>query len=165
MNIFGAIKKDHKKVEGLLDRLVSSSEQGTAEWKDLVTQIRDELIPHSRAEEALFYNPIRDTEHGKSAILHAYGEHAMAEADLRTLQAMKAIDANWTALAKKLQKDILHHVEEEAENIGEAFEALKPQIKEQSLAGTSYDLLLNLLPESLRSKLSEARAEAKKKSA
>jgi hemerythrin superfamily protein len=181
MNIYAALKKDHAKVESLLNQLVLSSENGTNDWKTLITQIRDELIPHSRAEEALFYNPIRETEFGKGVIMHSYQEHAMAETDLRTLQAMKAINANWTALAKKLRSDLLHHVKEEeskvfaagklvfseseAEDIAEAFEALKPQIKEQSFVGTSYDLMLNLLPEAIRGRIRSILSTPRKKSA
>jgi hemerythrin superfamily protein len=166
MNIYSALKKDHQKIETLLNRLVDSSEQGTDEWKGLVKEIRDELIPHSRAEEALFYNPIRETEHGSGLIAHSYTEHAVAETELRTLQAMEAINANWTALAKKLRHDLLHHVEEEegkvfgaaklvfsdeeAEQIGESFEQLKPMVKEQSFAETSMDLVKNLLPKRFR---------------
>jgi hemerythrin superfamily protein len=160
MNIYEALRSDHKKVKHLLDELVASSEKDTTKWKHLVDKIRDELIPHSRAEEAVFYNAIRDTD--SSIILHAYGEHAMAETELRTLQAMKSIDVNWTRLAKKLREDLLHHVkeeeskvfaaakkiftDEEALMIGKAFAELKPAIKAQSLAGTTLDLIENLLP-------------------
>jgi hemerythrin superfamily protein len=181
MDIYSALKKDHQKVSELLDRLVASSDRGTDEWKELVTQIRDELIPHSRAEEALFYNPLRQTEHGKEVVAHSYGEHAMAETELRALQAMKAIDANWNSLVRKLRSDLLHHVEEEeskvfaaaqvafsaedAQNIGEAFGALKPFVKEQSFVGTSFDLVMNLLPESIRTKLQTTFAKARKKAA
>jgi hemerythrin superfamily protein len=160
MNIYEALRSDHKKVHHLLDQLVASSEKDTTKWKHLVDKIRDELIPHSRAEEAVFYNAIREKD--PSIILHAYGEHAMAETELRTLQAMKSIDVNWTALAKKLREDLLHHVkeeeskvfaaakkiftDEEALMVGKAFAQLKPAIKEQSLAGTTLDLIENLLP-------------------
>jgi hemerythrin superfamily protein len=162
MNIYTALKKDHQKIETLLNRLVESSEQGNDEWKSLVDEIRDELIPHSRAEEALFYNPIRETSHGSGTIVHSFAEHALAEAELRTLQAMEVINTNWTTLAKKLRSDLLHHVEEEegkvfgaarlvfseeeAEKIGEAFEQLKPMVRSQSFAGQSLDLVKNLLP-------------------
>src|SRR5271156_5834850 len=113
MNIYSALKKDHKSVGQLLERLVVCSEGGDLEWRKLVGQIRDELIPHSRAEEALFYNPIRETEHGKEVVAHSYAEHVKAETVLRTLEAVQFIDGHWAALAKKLQRDFLHHVEEE----------------------------------------------------
>ncbi len=162
MTIYELLKKDHKKVEALLDKLVRWSAADNDGWKEVVDQIRDELIPHARAEEAVFYNALREADAATGEVLHGYGEHAMAETELRTLQAMKAIDVNWTALAKKLREDILHHVEEEegkifkaaqkvlsdeeATMIGKAFTELKPSIKKQGLVGTTLDMVANMLP-------------------
>jgi hemerythrin superfamily protein len=162
MTIYECLKKDHKTVEGLLNKLVKSSEGGTENWKKVIDQIRDELIPHARAEEAVLYNALRDADESKSLVAHSYGEHAMAETELRMLQAMKVIDVNWTALAEKLRHDLLHHVEEEESKVfaaahsvfsnaeaiqmGKAFEKMKPAIREQSLTGTTIDMVANLLP-------------------
>jgi hemerythrin superfamily protein len=185
MNIYQILKKDHKKVENLLNQLVEYSEADKDEWKSCLDQIRDELIPHARAEEALFYNAIRETTSGNNSgsdeVRHGYLEHAMAETDLRTLQAMKAIDVNWTRLAKKLRNDILHHVEteesklfsegqklfteEEAKMIGRAFEALKPTVKQQSFMGTTLDLVTNLLPRRLVPGFLKSQAKEEKRSA
>ena len=180
MNIYDALKKDHKKVETLLNQLVKSSEADNDKWKTLVDQIRDELIPHARAEEAVFYNAIREANHEKGLILHGYTEHAMAETELRTLQAMKSIDVNWMGLAKKLREDILHHVQEEEEKIfpaakeifseeeavmiGKAFTELKPAIKAQSFAGTTFDLVANMLPRRLVDGIQKAFETQKKAS-
>lgn len=160
-DIYTLLKKDHKHVAWLLDRLVACSENKNQEWKAIVDQIRDELIPHSRAEEALFYNAIRDRDPKAEGVGHAFSEHAMAEMELRTLQAMKAIDVNWTTLAKKLRDDLTHHVQHEenevfaaaervltpaeAITIGERFEKLKPRIRDESFVGTTADLVGNLL--------------------
>ena len=160
--IYDALKKDHRALQELLDRLVRFSENDHDDWKSVVDQIRDEVIPHARAEEALFYNAIRELDSDNDVVGHSYVEHAMGEADLRALQAMKAIDVNWTKLAQKLRADLLHHIEEEeskvfaaaqalfteeeAVMIGEAFERLKPEVREEGLVGTSMDLVLNMLP-------------------
>jgi hypothetical protein len=178
MTIYDALKRDHDKLRELANRLVACSEQGPDDWRSLVSRLRDELVPHSRGEEALFYNPIRATEPGKSAVPDRYQEHAIAEADLGALLAMKSIDAHWVAVAHKLRDGILRHTEEEesrvfaaaklvfspeeAENVGTAFNVLKPQLKSHPLAGTSVDFVLNLLPETLRTKLRASISEAKK---
>jgi hypothetical protein len=123
----------------------------------------------------------RIRESDPSIILHAYGEHAMAETELRTLQAMKSIDFNWTTLAKKLREDLIHHVkeeeskvfsaakkifsDEEALMIGKAFAQLKPAIKEQSLAGTTLDLVENLLPRKYAAGFRRTFANEQKRSA
>ena len=166
MNIYSALEKDHAELNKLLDKLVACSEADqTEKWKLLIDQIADELIPHSPAEEAAFYNAIRELKNDHRVINHSYTEHAMAEGDLRALQAMKAIDVNWTQLAKKLRKDLHHHIraeegrvfdmgkqlftEEEAKMIGSAFTHLKETVKQQSVIGTTLDLISNLLPRRL----------------
>jgi hemerythrin superfamily protein len=162
MNIYETLKQEHKKVANLMDRLVQSSTDGGEKWKELADEIRDELIPHSRAEEAILYNAMRESEHGNAVVAHGYGEHAKAEIELRTLLAMKSIDMNWTALARKLRDDLTHHVaeeedkifksaqeiftEEEAVMMAEAFVKLKATVKEQSFVGTTMDLITNMLP-------------------
>ena len=165
MNIYQSLEKDHKKINELLDRLIQASETENENWKKIVDEIRDELIPHSRAEEAVFYNAIRELNPKIEILKDSFAEHAKAELDLRTLQAMKAVDVNWTNLAKKLRTDILHHVkheegrvftsaqrlftDEEAKMIGSAFKELKPIVKKQSFAGTTVDFISNLLPRRL----------------
>lgn len=144
MNIYDALKKDHEEVRHLLDRLIQTSEADNDQWKEILDEIRDELIPHARAEEALFYNAIRELTPELSpdtnTVADSYAEHAAAEMELRSLQAMKAVDMNWTTLAKKLRTDILLHVkheeskvfglahrvftDEEAKMIGKAFKKL-----------------------------------------
>ena len=110
----------------------------------------------------MFYSAIRKAYEAGGLVIHSYAEPAMAETELRTLHAMKAVDMNWTALAKKFLDDLLHHVaeevgklfsaargifsEEEALMMGQAFEHLKPFVKEQSLAGTTLDMVANILP-------------------
>jgi hemerythrin superfamily protein len=162
MTIYELLKEDHRKVEKLLDQLVNASSDDRDSWRKTVERIRDELIPHARAEESVFYNSIRELDPGNQTVRHSYSEHLMAEADLRALLAMKVIDVNWTALAKKLRDDLLHHVreeeskvfsearklfdEKEASEIGKAFQKLKPIVEDQSSIGTTIDLIANLLP-------------------
>jgi hypothetical protein len=104
----------------------------------------------------------------------------MAEGELRTLGAAKAIDANWTSLMEKLSKDLRHHIDEEetrvyaaarqvfsaeeAQQIGAAFERLKVDTAKdgESVVASTIDLVANLLPprltESFRKNLKNARA-------
>ena len=165
MQIYDALKKDHQKVKGLLNELVSGN-NNDKKCKELVKTIRDELIPHSRAEEAIFYNPIRDLKVSKDLAMHGYAEHLEAETLLRTLQTVQVFDVKGLGIAKKLKEALEHHIadeegriipaakriflDQEAEQMGEAFEKMKPQIKEESILGTTWDMVVNLMPERLR---------------
>jgi len=164
MTIYDALSRDHRKVEELLDRLLATSKSGDAQWKSLLDELRREVITHSRAEESVFYNTLREFDQAKGLVMHSYGEHAMAETEIRTLGAAKMIDANFTTIVEKLSKDLRHHIQEEeskvyeaarkaftdqeAEQIGAAFERLKEAMKKDgdSMTSSTIDLVVNLLP-------------------
>ena len=165
MRIYEALKKDHDKVKGLLADLIDGENDEKA-CKVLVSQIRDELIPHSRAEEAVFYNSLREIAQSRKIAMHGYTEHLEAETLLRALQAVEGFGAKGLGLAKKLQHSLQHHIAEEegeifaaakqlfldqeAEQMGEAFEKMKPGIKKESIIGTTWEMVVNLMPERLR---------------
>lgn len=166
MQIYECLKKDHVKVLGLLDKLIEAGQRDEDSWRDLVAEIRNELIPHARAEEAVFYNSLREIDTGKRLALEGYGEHAVAEGLLRTLQATSFLDIKWVEVAKKLQKALKDHIAEEegvmfnaarglfldkeAEMMAEAFERLKPQIRDENMAQSTLEMVANLMPERLR---------------
>ncbi len=166
MTIYEELKKDHKVVMGLLDRLVEAETADSQTRDDLISQIRDELIPHARAEEAVLYNSIRDIEGSSNVVTHAYKEHVEAETLLRSLQVTSAVNVHWGTGAKKLRDALAHHIKEEegdvfseakklfldqeAEAMAEVFHSMKAMVKEQSLVGTSVDMLVNMMPSRLR---------------
>ncbi len=163
MQIYDELTKDHRKVMELLNKLLSHADSSAETRNALITEIRDELIPHSRAEEAVFYNSLREIPEVKSMVMHGYTEHMEAETLLRTLQVTGKVDAGWRTTAEKLRDALAHHIEEEeteifaaakqvlakeeAEMIGQAFVEMKPQIKEQGFMGTTIDMIANLLPQ------------------
>jgi len=165
MEIYEALSNDHEKLKPLLAQLVAATEadQGT---KVLLDRINDLLIPHSRAEEAVFYNSLRDTDAGKDMINHSYREHAQAETMLRTLQGLEKINVEWTALAEKLRDALLQHIHEEegpvfgvaretfsreeAMQMTIAFERAKILAVEQTDVKNTADLIRNMMPSRFR---------------
>jgi hemerythrin superfamily protein len=162
MNIYEALKKDHDGVKELLQRLVGSADADQATRKALIAKIRDELVPHSRAEEAVFYNSLRTIDETKGLVSHSYQEHMEAEALLRTLQAMDVVNADWTKVARKLKDALEHHIQEEegaiftaakqvladdeAQVMGQVFEQMKPEIREEGFVKTTLDMIVNTMP-------------------
>lgn len=162
MSIYDVLKKDHDKVQDLLNELVMLSDGDTVERTRLIGEIRDELIPHSRAEESVFYNSLRSLDQAKDIVMHSYQEHLGAETLLRTLQAKDKVNMDWKKTARELKEAVQHHIneeetrifnvaqqlftKEEADMMGEAFEALKPEIREEGLVQTTIEMLTNLMP-------------------
>lgn len=183
MNIYEALSTDHRHFEALLDRLVEASKADNDEWKEILDELRRAVVAHAHAEEALFYNALREADQAKKLVMHSYGEHAMAETEMRTLTAAKVVDANWTSLMEKLSKDLRHHIEteesdvfdaarkvfdeQEANQLGDAFLRLKKETAKggDSLVASTVDLIANLLPPKLsaifRKNLKKARPSEK----
>lgn len=161
MLIYDALKKDHEKVKGLLDELIALTE-GDPRRNQLIKSIRDELIPHARAEESILYNSLRSIDATKDLVREGFQEHVEAEALLRTLQMKDKIDADWRTTAGKLKEALAHHIREEetavfaaaqeyltereAEMMGEAFEKMKPEIRRENILQTTVDLIANMMP-------------------
>lgn len=163
MEIYEALKKDHVEVREMLTQLIELGAETPAEMRNgLINDIRDALVPHSRAEEAVFYNSLRGIEKASGLVAHGYQEHVAAETLLRALQVQGKVDAGWIATAKKLKEALEHHIAEEegaiftaakqvftrdeARMMGEAFEKLKPEIKEEGLMTTTIELVANIMP-------------------
>ncbi len=162
MLIYEALKKDHDHLKILLNELVQLNERDKARSKDLIEQIRDELIPHARAEESVFYNSLRAIESAKDIIMHSFTEHMEAETLLRSIQAMDKINVDFKEAANKLRNAIEHHIqeeenrifnvarqlftEEEARMMGEAFEKLKPEVREEGFVRQTLDMVANIMP-------------------
>ncbi len=182
MNIYDALSKDHREFERLLDRLLEESKANDDGWKDTLDELRRGVIAHAHAEEAVLYNALREADQAKKEVAHSYAEHAMAEAEIRALGAAKLVDANWTSMMEKLKKDLLHHIEEEesrvfgaarqvfseeeAKQIGAAFEQLKTETVKggDSIVASTIDLIANLLPprltDSFRKHVNDTRPHA-----
>lgn len=176
MEIYEALKKDHDDVKELLDELVSLRDDDEYRYV-LIEEIRNHLIPHSRAEESVFYNTLRAVNADKKIVFHGYQEHLEAETLLRTLQVMDRMNMDWKATAEKLRDAVYHHVEdeeseifaearaaftrEEAEAMCDAFEQLKPKIQQEGFVKNTLDMVINMMPPRLSDKLRSFGGEAR----
>lgn len=175
MLIYDTLKKDHDKVKMLMTQLVALNDEDDQQRENLVQQIRDELIPHSRAEESVFYNSLRSFETSKSEAMHGFKEHMEAEVLLRMLQFRDKVDMEWKETAQKLKDALEHHIQEEegkmfnlakslftdeeAEMMGKSFDRLKPEIKEEGIVKTTWDMVANLMPPRFKTRFKDLNHE------
>jgi hemerythrin-like domain-containing protein len=172
MEIYELIQRDHKRIQTLLDNLVNATEhnEGT---KRVLDDIENELIPHARAEEAIFYDSLREeSKSGKGAVNESFSEHAQAETILRSLKGMSKIDVEWQDAAKKLKESLDSHIvkeesqmfstarevfsAEEATQLGEAFDRMKPEIRQQGSIKNTAEFIANLMPSRFSEKFRNA---------
>lgn len=161
MNIYDALANDHNELKPYLNMLVEASEHNK-DTEAILAKIGDLLIPHSRAEEAVFYNSLRGIEKTKNVALHGFKEHVQAETLLKTLAGLKAINIEWKAAATKLRDMLFHHIaeeegeifskarevlfEEEAQQMVPAFKHLKARAIKQSDFKNTIDMVANMMP-------------------
>jgi hemerythrin superfamily protein len=161
MEIYDVLKSDHEEVKGLLNDLVGLKNDDDYRFV-LIEEIKNALVPHARAEESVFYNTLRAVNADKKIVFHGYQEHMEAETLLRTLQVMDKLDLKWKAVAEKLRDAVIHHISEEESTIfaearqaftseeavamADAFNELKPKVREEGIIGTTADMIINMLP-------------------
>jgi hemerythrin superfamily protein len=117
-DILDLLQKDHDEVEELLDRLVDS--RNGSERKSLLKKIKGALVPHVRAEEKVVYDAVVASKGKKEAQdgEEGYLEHGLADRMLATLAKISgAMSPEFGAAAKVLRELVLHHVQEEENNI------------------------------------------------
>lgn len=168
MEIYDVLKKDHEDLKLILDELISLNHDDDYRYV-LIEELRNLLVPHSRAEESVFYNTLRAVNADKKVVFHGFQEHLEAETLLRTLQVMDRMNLEWKITARKLRDSILHHVEdeeseifcearkafstEEAISMADAFLQLKPKIEKEGFMKNTVDMVINLLPPRLADKI------------
>lgn len=161
MQIYDILKQEHEEVKGLLNDLVALKKDDEYRFV-LVEEIKSALLPHSRAEEATFYNTLRAVDADKSIVAHGFQEHVEAESLLRLLEIKDKANFDWQETAIKLRDALEHHITEEegdifsearsmfsddeAEAIGEAYLNLKPSFEGNGVVKSAVDLVVNMLP-------------------
>lgn len=161
MEIYEVLKSDHEELKTMLNELCNLKDDDDYRYV-LIEEIKNALVPHSRAEESVFYNTLRAVNADKKVVFHGYQEHMEAETLLRTLQVMDKMNVGWRAVAEKLREAVTHHISdeeseiftearnaftsEEAVAMAEAFNELKPKVREQGIIGTTADMIVNMLP-------------------
>ncbi|MFP5386173.1 MAG: hemerythrin domain-containing protein [Bacteriovoracia bacterium] len=161
MDIYQVLKNDHDELKEVLNELCSLRNDDDYRFA-LIDQVRDLLIPHSRAEESVFYNTLRAINADHALKGHGFSEHMAAESLLRSLQAMDKLNASWKGTAEKLRDAVFDHIEsegnevfaearsalspQEADSIGSAFQSLKPKVQEQGVMKNTMDMVINMMP-------------------
>jgi hemerythrin superfamily protein len=116
-DILDTLQEEHDAVQELLSKLADSDD--AREQKSLFGKIAQALVPHTKAEEKVVYDPVSalSGERAKIDGAEGYTEHALACATLKQLSRLTANMPEFKANAKVLKELVDHHVEEEERNI------------------------------------------------
>lgn len=164
MNFYEVLKEEHVTVKALADQLVDAED--STKRSELTRAITEDMAPHTRAEEWVLDNVLRDLDQSKELVSHSYKEHMKAEAILRGLSVTEAVHLNWKSGAEKFREELNHHIEEEegkvfpaakkvlsepeAVLLGKAFKDAKAKVGSGFLS-SQFELVMNLMPQLFRS--------------
>jgi len=111
MKATALLKKQHRKVEGIFERLENGAMDPSAE----LVELANDLAAHMAIEQDLFYPAVQDID--EEQIGESYEEHAIAELALKRLVATAGDDPTFVPRVTALKELILHHVEEEEKEL------------------------------------------------
>ena len=110
-NIYEALRESHETQRGLCRRLVRVHDD--ADRQAVMRELCIELAAHAAAEERFLYVPILQEDMGLNSSRHALHEHHEIDECVEELQKAKLGSEHWQTLAKKLSKEVHHHLKEE----------------------------------------------------
>ena len=120
-DVIDLIQRDHRRVEQLFRKLESDG-TSNSEKAELLKQVADELIPHSKGEEEVVYPAITAAlPDEREDVEDGVAEHHHVEESLTQLLAMAPDDPGADGLLAAMVAEVRHHVEEEEQDILPAY--------------------------------------------
>jgi hemerythrin-like domain-containing protein len=146
---FQLLKKDHREVKGILNQLKESKEIAVKKREELFQKLTEEFVPHMKAEEKTFYQPLAAKKEAREDAMEGIEEHHVAEMAFKELQKMRKGEDQWSAKLSVFKELVEHHVQEEEgkifkiaekvldddeiQNIMKQFEQEKQKIKKNNM--------------------------------
>ena len=122
---FQMLKGDHLEVKGILGQLTETKEAKKRE--QLFLKLRQELVPHMRAEESTFYPSLLAKKEAHEDALEGVEEHHVSDLVLKELEMMPKSEDHWGAKMAVFKELVEHHIKEEESKVFKSAEkALKP---------------------------------------
>lgn len=129
------IKDDHKKVEAVFKKLETAE---PSQVPELLQQVAELLIPHSKAEEQVVYPAIKAAApEEQTEVDDGIAEHHHVEETLEQLMAADPEAPGVDGLVAAMIGEVRHHVEEEEQEILPTF-AESTSNQELSDLGTEF---------------------------
>lgn len=133
-NIFEALRESHERQRSLCRKLLRSGPD-FAVRRSLLKQLRDEESAHATAEERYLYAVILMDDAGINSARHALAEHHEIDEIFEDLTGKDPKSRGWLATAKKLSKEIHHHLKEEEKKFFQQSGKILSDTQKQRLAG------------------------------
>lgn len=115
VKIFELLHKEHIEIKQMLKQMLESEDQNKR--KNVLLTFHKNILAHMKAEENAFYPNLLEEPETKKLALQAYEEHRVAKTLLKELVKPKVTDDEWSAKLQVLTEILMHHIEEEEDEI------------------------------------------------
>jgi hemerythrin superfamily protein len=114
MEIYDILKTDHRNVLNMMDAVEKADED---DRKSILTLVHTELAMHSKAEEEVFYRPLKKKLSNHVIIDHSFDDHDEIDKLLGTLQLSSARKEEWMENIRKLRMVLERHIKTEESQV------------------------------------------------
>lgn len=120
------LKEDHQIVKKLFSQAERLDAPRSMEKSKLFEAIKEELTVHAQIEEEIFYPAIERAEKDDAdeLVKEAHEDHKIVKTLLAELSGLKPEDDTFDAKMKVLKENVLHHAQEEQNDIFPIFKTL-----------------------------------------
>lgn len=132
MDIYSYLKKDHRKVSDLMEKVLNT--HSPARRESLFDTIAEELLLHAETEQATFYAALENEEETEERIEDAKDEHEEIKEYIARLLRMSADTEEWMELFGEFKHAVEHHVHEEEGRVFEKARRILSDDEAQELA-------------------------------
>ena len=116
-SFFEMLKEDHKKVKGILGSLEETKESAPKKRDALFQKLKEELVPHMKAEESTFYQPLLAKKEAREDALEGVEEHHVSEMVLKELEKTPKGEDQWGAKMSVFKELVEHHIQDEESKV------------------------------------------------
>jgi hemerythrin superfamily protein len=111
------LKKDHDEVKKMLKDLDATSDRAIKTRQNLFARLKFSLTVHEQMEEAVLYPALKEHAETKDIVLEAYEEHDVVDTILGELEQTPFDDETWHAKLTVMRENLLHHIQEEEDEM------------------------------------------------
>lgn len=126
--IYDILSKEHQILIGMFEEAMITGS------KETLFRIKAEIDLHMAGEEKFFYPRLEEKEESSDIARKAYIEHNEAKALMIEMEGMQEGDENWAIMLKELKDVIMHHVDDEENQVFEASRNVLSQEQTQEIA-------------------------------
>lgn len=116
MTIFEALRSDHETQRTLIDLVTKTTGESDGR-QELWGRLKRELEAHAGAEERYFYVPLMEHDLTQDKARHSVSEHKELDDFVEQLDEYDMGGSQWLQTAEELKHRLIHHLDEEEQEI------------------------------------------------